>query len=287
METKSSKTTGSAAEAHAEPKRSRLFGDVSIIQVTATALASVTSVLLASSIGIAGSIIGVAVASVVSTLAASLYKKFLADSAEKIKEIPVIARSGKTLANVVAVEHGEGDVRHAEPAPSQGPEEHSDEDREAGDESTSAERVQKQRKIIFGLIVVCVLSALAAVAVSAAVITVATTGEGLGHKPDPITFVRDDGGAKSEQPSQDAESEPATNGNAANVNAQNAANGTANQTTNGTNTVNGTGNEEASTNTSVNEEASNGEGAGGSGNSEDQGTSQNASFPKSAANANH
>ena len=60
-----------------EAKRQRLFSDISATQLIATALASVTSVLLASYIGIAGSLIGVAVASIVSTLAASLYKRFI------------------------------------------------------------------------------------------------------------------------------------------------------------------------------------------------------------------
>lgn len=71
----------------------RLFEDISVVQVTATALAAVTSMLLSSYIGIAGSVIGVAVASIVSTTAASLYKHFLRESTEKIKEIPVIDKT--------------------------------------------------------------------------------------------------------------------------------------------------------------------------------------------------
>lgn len=73
-----------AKETETNPKKRKLFADVSAVQVIATALAAVTSMLLSSYIGIAGSIIGVAVASIVSTLAASLYKKFLADSANKL-----------------------------------------------------------------------------------------------------------------------------------------------------------------------------------------------------------
>ena len=62
-----------------------LFDGLSVSQVTAGALAAVTSMLLSAQIGIAGSVIGVAVGSVVSTVSSQLYKKFLAGSAKKIR----------------------------------------------------------------------------------------------------------------------------------------------------------------------------------------------------------
>ena len=71
-----------------------LFDDLSIAQVVAGALAAVTSMLLASQIGIYGSAIGVGVGSVVSAVASQLYKKFLQRSADKLKEI----HPGETLA---------------------------------------------------------------------------------------------------------------------------------------------------------------------------------------------
>ena len=64
-----------------------LFDDLSIAQLLAGALAAVTSMLLASRIGIAGSLIGTAVGSIVSAVASQVYKKFLSASAEKIKDI--------------------------------------------------------------------------------------------------------------------------------------------------------------------------------------------------------
>ena len=64
-----------------------LFDDLSIAQVVAGALAAVTSMLLASQIGIYGSAIGVGVGSVVSAVASQLYQKFLQRSADKLKEI--------------------------------------------------------------------------------------------------------------------------------------------------------------------------------------------------------
>lgn len=77
-----------------------LFDDLSIAQLLAGALAAVTSMLLASRIGIAGSLIGAAVGSIVSAVASQVYKKFLSASAEKIKDIaPTHASSGGETAH--------------------------------------------------------------------------------------------------------------------------------------------------------------------------------------------
>lgn len=69
------------------PRKGSLFDDLSATQVIAGALAAVTSMLLASQIGIAGSVIGVGVGSIVSAVASQLYKKFLAASAEKLRDL--------------------------------------------------------------------------------------------------------------------------------------------------------------------------------------------------------
>ena len=68
-----------------------LFSDLSVPQVAAGALAAVTSMLLSNQIGIAGSVIGVAVGSVVSTVASSLYKRAIARGADRIKEKIVLS----------------------------------------------------------------------------------------------------------------------------------------------------------------------------------------------------
>ena len=75
-----------------------LFEGLSVSQVTAGALAAVTSMLLSAQIGIAGSVIGVAVGSVVSTVSSQLYKKFLAGSAEKLRGL---ASSDNTEENAI------------------------------------------------------------------------------------------------------------------------------------------------------------------------------------------
>lgn len=63
-----------------------LFKDLSLAQLTAGALAAATSILLSSKIGIAGSLIGVVVGSVVSAVSTSLYKKAIAGSADALKQ---------------------------------------------------------------------------------------------------------------------------------------------------------------------------------------------------------
>ena len=76
---------------HTEDRRGGLFDDLSFSQVAAGALAAVTSMLLASQIGIYGSAIGVGVGSVVSAVASQLYKRFLQRSADKLREAPPLA----------------------------------------------------------------------------------------------------------------------------------------------------------------------------------------------------
>ena len=62
-----------------------LLEGLSVPQGAAGALAAVTSMLLSAQIGIAGSVIGVAVGSVVSTVASQVYKRFLEQSATRLR----------------------------------------------------------------------------------------------------------------------------------------------------------------------------------------------------------
>ena len=65
--------------------RRRLFDGISVAQVIAAAAAAATSMLLASRIGIAGSVIGAAVSSMVTVVCSQLYRNALDASAEKLK----------------------------------------------------------------------------------------------------------------------------------------------------------------------------------------------------------
>ena len=90
-----------AAETEKAPERKGIGGlleGLSVPQVAAGALAAVTSMLLSSKIGIAGSVIGVAVGSVVSTVASQVYKQFLQASADKLRELSPLDEAGASAA---------------------------------------------------------------------------------------------------------------------------------------------------------------------------------------------
>ena len=92
-----------------------LFEGLSVSQVTAGALAAVTSMLLSAQIGIAGSVIGVAVGSVVSTVSSQLYKKFLAGSAEKLRGFASSDNEEENAAaNTVAAQNATQSFAHAQ-----------------------------------------------------------------------------------------------------------------------------------------------------------------------------
>lgn len=92
-----------------------LFEGLSVSQVTAGALAAVTSMLLSAQIGIAGSVIGVAVGSVVSTVSSQLYKKFLAGSAEKLRSFASSDNEEENAAaNAVAAQNATQSFAHAQ-----------------------------------------------------------------------------------------------------------------------------------------------------------------------------
>ena len=63
-----------------------LFDDLSMAQVIAGALAAATVFLLSSVIGVAGSLIGAAIGSVISAVSSQIYKKALSVSADKIRD---------------------------------------------------------------------------------------------------------------------------------------------------------------------------------------------------------
>lgn len=188
-----------------------LFDDISIAQLLAGALAAVTSMLLASRIGIAGSVIGVAVGSIVSAVASQVYKKFLSASAEKLKDMapdhgpfappsrraaqaddavsgaPTMAIADVSAAETVAIPAAVSDDASAgvQGGPASARAEKSDSYAEAARARSRAARARKA-KIQRNAVIVAALSALLAIALSAVVIELATDGQGMGAKPEPI-----------------------------------------------------------------------------------------------------
>ena len=201
-----------AKREHGEEKRGGLFDDLSVAQVAAGALAAVTSMLLASQIGIYGSVIGVGVGSVVSAVASQLYKKFLQRSADKLRDLapgevlPAMkagkggredgAAAGVDAASVTGEDAGKTSalpddgrtaVLKTEPV-EVGRTPRLRDAAQEGDVTAWRALAQRDRKkrVKRGALVVSVVSALAAVAVSAVVIYAVSAGEGVGAKTGPL-----------------------------------------------------------------------------------------------------
>lgn len=193
-----------------------LFDDISIAQLLAGALAAVTSMLLASRIGIAGSVIGVAVGSIVSAVASQVYKKFLSASAEKIKDIApgngvrTHAARHRDASCGAASQNAEqtallAGTSAAETVVLPAPAAHNGLARPLGEEGLSsagaatldayaeAARARsrsaraRKAKIQRNAVIVAAVSALAAIMLSAAAIELFTAGQGVGTRPEPLS----------------------------------------------------------------------------------------------------
>ena len=230
--------------AQEKEKKGSLFGDLSVAQLIAGALAAATSMLLASQIGIAGSVIGVAVGSIVSAVASQLYKRFLTASAEKIRVLqpgataPNQAEAGQVdLTQVLPLQEEELDVpgkfdtrasaknlldagattvlHPLTVRCSKTP--RVDDEALQNDITVQRARALRERKtkIKRRVLAVSVVSGFAAVLVSASVIGFLTTGEGLGAKTSwladslpqshaPVQYKENDGSASSSGAGQES-----------------------------------------------------------------------------------
>lgn len=159
--------------------RERILEGISIPQIIAGAAAAATSMLLASQIGIAGSVIGAAVSSVVTVVTSQLYRRFLVAGADKLRQ-GRDALSADHVARADAHRDGRDDVasrpdgthgaRGARVAPVK------------LQARAAAERAANQRKIVL----FSAVAAVVAVALCAGAILLATAGQGLGTKTEPL-----------------------------------------------------------------------------------------------------
>lgn len=222
-----------------------LFDDLSIAQVIAGALAAATVFFLSSTIGWAGSLIGAAIGSVVSAISSQVYKKMLSASADKIRDKTPATYFGAT--GDAEQDEGEQSTIGQETKDRSGHESEtqvlsaSDADKtmvlpvpevtpatlvmdandvryrvqQPNDDDPALCRAQarRNRKARYQrrVLIVSIVSALIAIAISSLVIVFATAGEGIGSKPQPIissqvaqsqsssTAVGSDTGATSDQ----------------------------------------------------------------------------------------
>ena len=153
--------------------RHRPLDGISAAQVVAGAAAAATSMLLASKIGIAGSVIGAAVSSAVTIICSQLYRHALETSAEKLKLSQLgISGDNERPSEVDAYRSGRTPVgyRGTRIAPA------------ALQIRAAEERHSTQRKVL----VASVVLAAAAVALTAGIILLGTAGQGLGTRPEPL-----------------------------------------------------------------------------------------------------
>lgn len=168
---KDAQVKGNEPTGSSDDKKSGLLSDLSVPQVAAGALAAVTSMLLTNQIGIAGSVIGVAVGSVVSTVASSVYKRMVATGASTLKEKISTSDDEPGVTRPLDVHEGTVDASGARIAPE-----------ELRQRVHAQQAARTHKKVAVGVIVVAVVAALIGVALSAGFVSLATAGQGLGTK---------------------------------------------------------------------------------------------------------
>lgn len=170
------------------PKKG-LFDDISIPQIIAGAAAAATSVALASKIGIAGSVIGAAVSSVITVVSSQVYRHFISASANALKGThaavdypagayePVDLNAEEHLGGAATTQEMRqvaGRATTARVAPN------------SLRAKAAAERSQTQKKVIVFSITIAIVAVIAC----AGAILITTAGEGLGERPEPILSSR-------------------------------------------------------------------------------------------------
>lgn len=187
--------------------RKGLFDGISVAQVIAASAAAATSMLLASRIGIAGSVIGAAVSSMITVICSQLYRNALDASAQKLKAKQAssdLAHGTAMSASAMTEPNGtvaapyaarlEGRNLTARIAPTK------------LQARAAAERSATKRKVA----VVSVVIAVAAVTASAGIIMLTTSGEGLGVKVPSLFASTDQQAVVPEDPADELASSTPT-----------------------------------------------------------------------------
>lgn len=232
-----------------------LFDDLSIAQVIAGALAAATVFLLSSVIGVAGSLIGAAIGSVISAVSSQIYKKALSASADKLRDVGptslmdsvdassikkeeemstssedettfIPTRTNTTEKSAAAHVMSANDLRYTAP--------------NANGEDPALRRAHERRnrkaKVQRQVLVVSVVSSLIAIVICAGIITFATQGEGIGTKTEPILPAI----TNYDHSSSNVASEPYDNNNESNTSEGESSSASDNASSNSSGSSNGT-----------------------------------------------
>lgn len=170
------------------PKKG-LFDDISIPQIIAGAAAAATSVALASKIGIAGSVIGAAVSSVITVVSSQVYRHFISASTKALKgthaDVDYPAGAYKPV-EFDAEEHLGGAATTQEMRQVAGRATTARVAPNSLRAKAAAERGQTQKKVIVFSIAIAIVAVIACTGA----ILITTAGEGLGERPEPILSSR-------------------------------------------------------------------------------------------------
>ena len=197
MGNKTEKVTDTAAQDAEPEKEPGLLDGLSVPQLAAGALAAVTSTFLSSQIGIAGSLIGVGVASVVSAVSSQVYKYFLNKSADKLKNVTPLYDPSATqpfsLSNIgkkktdTETQDDKTIIDQSLAAALRNGDISTDGTQRIAPDDVIASAQERHKQVIKRrVIIVAVISSLVAVAITAGAITLFTGGNGIGPKTEPI-----------------------------------------------------------------------------------------------------
>ena len=242
-----------------EKGKTGVLSSVSFTTVIASALAAGTSLVLSSKIGLAGSVIGTVVAAAVSSLALQIYQSLLSKTAEKVGDVANLTGVGTPTDTTRAANGEVGNVTHDGATELlHRPATLSDETSVLGvaesgtpiapDSIRNAARARETRYNARRALVISIIAALVALAVTAGIITVATAGHGLGSTTTfaPVAVETTDADATDQQPAQPTQTD---NADATNPDDQSDASDT---TTDGTTTDGGTTDNGATDNSTAN-----------------------------------
>ena len=166
-------------------QKHRVFEDFSMVQVIASALSAVTSMLLSSQIGIIGGVVGVAAGAAVAAIATQIYKGLLNVSADKIKHVAAEGGVYKpfTSSQTTFVGQSSQDLSNDKTVIRTIPQEASSQQQDTRvAPQYLRERNAQERRAKRNASIVIVVGALVAVAIVAVLINSFTAGEGLGTK---------------------------------------------------------------------------------------------------------
>ena len=229
------------------PKKG-LFDDISIPQIIAGAAAAATSVALASKIGIAGSVIGAAVSSVITVVSSQVYRHFISASAKALKGThadvdypagayePVEFNAEEHLGGAATTQEMRqiaGRATTARVAPN------------SLRAKAAAERSQTQKKVIIFSIAIAIVAVIACTGA----ILITTAGEGLGERPEPILSSRTtESDANGNTQSQDQQAQ--TDGTQDSSTSTDSSSNTQNQSQGADSSVNNSGAQSGTTDSS-------------------------------------